>query len=73
LFPCELRKIAPGRNWIFETISLILFSETSGKPVAIVEIKLHAFARELEKLHPGNRHARNKIRRQLQVLRDMGF
>jgi type II restriction enzyme len=34
---------------------------------------VHAFARELGKLHPGNRHVRDKIRQQLQVLRDTGF
>jgi type II restriction enzyme len=34
---------------------------------------VYAFERELEKLHPGNRHIRDKIRQQLQVLRDMGF
>ena len=28
---------------------------------------------ELEKLHPDNRHVRDKIRQQLQVLRDMGL
>lgn len=27
----------------------------------------------LERLHPGNRHVRDKIRQRLQVLRDMGF
>jgi type II restriction enzyme len=30
----------------------------------------YAFERELEQLHPGNRHIRDKIRQQLQVLRD---
>ena len=34
---------------------------------------VYAFERELEKLHPDNRHVRDKIRQQLQVLRDMGF
>jgi type II restriction enzyme len=34
---------------------------------------VHAFARELGKLHPGNRHVRDKIRQKLQVLRDTGF
>jgi type II restriction enzyme len=34
---------------------------------------LYAFERELETLHPGNRHIRDKIRQQLQVLRDRGF
>jgi type II restriction enzyme len=33
----------------------------------------YAFERELEKLHPDNRHVRDKIRQQLQVLRDMGL
>jgi hypothetical protein len=31
------------------------------------------FTRELEKLHPDNRHVRDKIRQQLQVLRDTGL
>jgi type II restriction enzyme len=35
--------------------------------------EVYAFTRELEKLHPDNRHIRDKIRQQLQVLRDMGF
>jgi type II restriction enzyme len=29
--------------------------------------------RELEQLHPDNRHVRDKIRQQLQVLRDAGL
>jgi len=34
---------------------------------------VYAFTRELEKLHPDNRHVRDKIRQQLQVLRDAGL
>ena len=34
---------------------------------------VYAFAAHLEKLHPDNRHGRDKIRQQLQVLRDLGF
>jgi type II restriction enzyme len=34
---------------------------------------VYAFAAHLEKLHPGNRHVPDKIRQQLQVLRDLGF
>jgi len=34
---------------------------------------VYAFTREVEKLHPGNRHARDKIRQQLQVLRGTGL
>jgi type II restriction enzyme len=33
----------------------------------------YAFERELEQLHPDNRHVRDKIRQQLQVLRDLGL
>jgi len=34
---------------------------------------VYAFECELEKLHPDNRHVKDKIRQQLQVLRDMGL
>ncbi len=33
----------------------------------------YAFTRELERLHPDNRHVKDKIRQQLQVLRDTGL
>ena len=33
----------------------------------------YTFTRELERLHPDNRHVRDKIRQQLQVLRDAGL
>ena len=33
----------------------------------------YTFTRELEELHPDNRHVKDKIRQQLQVLRDRGF
>jgi type II restriction enzyme len=34
---------------------------------------VYRFERELQQLHPDNRHVRDKIRQQLQVLRDIGF
>ncbi len=34
---------------------------------------IYAESRKLELLHPGNRHVRDKIRQQLQFLRDAGF
>jgi len=34
---------------------------------------VYGLAGELEKLHPDNRHVRDKIRQQLQVLRDAGL
>jgi hypothetical protein len=33
----------------------------------------YAFTRELERLHPDNRHVKEKIRQQLQILRDAGL
>lgn len=33
----------------------------------------YAFEGRLSALHPGNRHVRDKVRQQLQVLRDLGF
>ena len=33
----------------------------------------YAHADKLAKLHPNNTHVRDKIRQQLQVLRDLGF
>ena len=33
----------------------------------------YQFERELEQLHPDNRHIHDKIRQQLQVLRDRGL
>ena len=35
--------------------------------------QVYLFARELARLHPANRHVEDKIRQQLQRLRDMGF
>ena len=35
--------------------------------------QIYAFEQELAKLYPGNRHIRDKIRQQLQVLRDRGL
>jgi len=34
---------------------------------------MYEFVRHFEELHPDNRHVRDKIRQQLQVLRDRGF
>ena len=34
---------------------------------------MYVYERHFEKLHPDNRHVRDKIRQQLQELRDRGF
>jgi hypothetical protein len=36
-------------------------------------VEIHAYEPDLKALHPENRHVRDKIRQQLQVLRDRGL
>ena len=51
-------------------------SQSRLTPAATNEFRngeIYAFTRELGQLHPDNRHVRDKIRRQLQVLRDAGL
>jgi type II restriction enzyme len=45
----------------------------TSSPTTFRNEDVYAFERELESLHAGNRHIRDKIRQQLQVLRDTGF
>jgi type II restriction enzyme len=57
------------RGWTLDVLSIV-------RRLAKQEFRnedVYAFANELEKLHPDNRHVRDKIRQQLQVLRDTGF
>ena len=44
--------------------------EDTRAPSEFTNEDVYAHARELEQLHPDNRHVRDKIRQQLQVLRD---
>ena len=46
---------------------------TSAPTTEFTTSEVYAFTRELEELHPDNRHVRDKIRQQLQVLRDAGL
>lgn len=57
------------RGWTLDVLNLV---QRLGKPEFKNE-EIYAFAGELEKLHPDNRHIKDKIRQQLQVLRDRGF
>lgn len=43
------------------------------KSKKFVLAEIYAFERELQQKHPGNRHIKDKIRQQLQVLRDKGY
>ena len=54
------------RGWTLDVLNVV---RRLGKTEFKNE-EVYAFARELEKLHPDNRHIRDKIRQQLQVLRD---
>jgi type II restriction enzyme len=51
----------------------LLTSSPTGETKEFTTADAYAFARELEQLHPDNRHVRDKIRQQLQVLRDLGW
>jgi type II restriction enzyme len=72
----RFRKVKPlselsvtERGWTLDILNLV-------RRLGSVEFSnehVYAFERELETLHPGNRHIRDKIRQQLQVLRDRGF
>lgn len=54
------------RGWTLDVLNIV---RRLGKS-EFANDDVYAFTRELEKLHPDNRHVRDKIRQQLQVLRD---
>ncbi|HXI84695.1 MAG TPA: DpnI domain-containing protein [Verrucomicrobiae bacterium] len=60
---------AKERGWTLDVLNAV---RRLGKK-EFTTTDAYAFAREMEKLHPDNRHVRDKIRQQLQVLRDTGF
>jgi type II restriction enzyme len=57
------------RGWTLDVLNAI---RRLGK-TEFTTADTYAFTRELERLHPDNRHVRDKIRQQLQVLRDLGL
>ena len=57
------------RGWTLDVLNAI---RRLGK-TEFITADAYAFTRELEKLHPDNRHVKDKIRQQLQVLRDAGL
>jgi type II restriction enzyme len=58
-----------ARGWLIEVMKCV---EAIGKPEFRLE-DVYAFEGALSALYPGNRHVRQKIRQQLQVLRDVGY
>ncbi|MGC1417379.1 MAG: hypothetical protein WA817_18975 [Candidatus Acidiferrum sp.] len=57
------------RGWTLDVLQVV---QSLGKPDFTLA-DVYAHTAELSKLHPGNRHVRDKIRQQLQVLRDLGL
>lgn len=54
-------------------VPLVLQMVQSLKKKEFLLSEVYAHADRLARLHPGNRHVREKIRQQLQVLRDLGL
>jgi type II restriction enzyme len=58
-----------ARGWLLDVMRCI---ERLGKSeFALADV--YGFERDLEKLHPSNRHIKDKIRQQLQILRDKNY
>ena len=59
----------PQRGWTLDVLTAI----RSLKAPTFSTRDAYELVPHLEALHPGNRYVREKIRQQLQVLRDTGF
>ena len=57
------------RGWTLDVLNMV--RRLGKKEFTLGEVYAHA--EELSELHPGNRHVRDKIRQQLQVLRDLSL
>ena len=65
-----LEEISPKeRGWTLDVLRIV---RSLGRK-EFSNSDVYAFESQLERLHPNNRHIRDKIRQQLQVLRDRGF
>ena len=58
-----------ARGWTLDVLNVV---RRLGKKKFVLN-ELYAKADYLQQLHPNNRHVRDKIRQQLQRLRDLGF
>jgi type II restriction enzyme len=58
-----------ARGWTLDVLNVV--RGLNKKEFVLQDV--YAFAGQLQELHPDNRHVRDKIRQQLQVLRDLGF
>jgi type II restriction enzyme len=57
------------RGWTLDVLQVV---QAPGK-IDFTLADVYAHAEDLASLHPQNAHIRDKIRQQLQVLRDLGF
>jgi type II restriction enzyme len=62
-------KDVTSRGWIIDIMQCI---DTVGKRDFSLD-EMYAFENKLSSLHPENKHVKEKIRQQLQVLRDKGY
>ena len=58
-----------ARGWLIEVMKCV---ETIGKTEFQID-DVYAFEDRLKAIYPNNRHVKQKIRQQLQVLRDLGY
>ena len=58
-----------SQGWLLDVLKCVEKIPTS--PFSLSQV--YAFEPDLKKKHPGNHHIKDKIRQQLQVLRDKGF
>jgi len=68
LFLREEKEIST-KGWLLDTMRSI---EKLKKPEFTLD-DIYIFENELSKLHPENKHIKDKIRQQLQILRDRGY
>jgi len=66
--PLETENIA-SRGWLMDTLNIVNSIQSE-----VFELKeVYAHVDELSKKHPENRHIKDKLRQQLQILRDKGM
>ena len=68
LFLREEKEIS-AKGWLLDIMSCI--DKLEGKDFSLSEV--YAFENELSTKHPDNHHIKDKIRQQLQILRDKGY
>lgn len=68
LFLREEKEVS-AKGWLLDVMRCV--DKVGKKEFQLDDV--YAFTGELEKLHPDNKHVKDKIRQQLQVLRDKGY